>query len=113
MCGCGGMGSGIEDEGEGNYQDSVRLPSLWICWIERKRKKLMNRNYDIEFPEKPKRKPFNYTAIETRMPDMNDIYTGRYGRYYGHRHDDEEYEAKLEIYSGLTHQIVGVKKVRC
>jgi len=33
------------------------------------------------------------------MPDMNDIYTGRYGGYYGHRNDDEEYEAKLEVYS--------------
>jgi len=53
----------------------------------------------VEFPEKPKRKPFNYTAIETKMPDMNDIYTGRYGGYYGHRNDDEEYEAKLEVYS--------------
>ena len=33
------------------------------------------------------------------MGDMNDIYRGRYGSYYGHSGEDLEYEDAMEVYS--------------
>jgi hypothetical protein len=53
----------------------------------------------VEFPKKPERKPYNHTAWEVDMGDMNDIYRGRYGSYYGHSGEDLEYEDAMEIYS--------------
>ena len=38
------------------------------------------------------------------MGDMNDIYRGRYGSYYGHSGEDLEYEDAMEVYSTSTFQ---------
>lgn len=63
---------------------------------------LKTRDYNVDFPLKPERKPFNASAhIHFNGPDMNDIYTGReYGGYFGnHDQDDKEYQAKMDKYS--------------
>ena len=58
----------------------------------------------MEFPKRPERKPYNHTAWEVDMGDMNDIYRGRYGGYYGHSGEDLEYEDAMEVYSTSTFQ---------
>ena len=53
----------------------------------------------MEFPKRPVRKPYNHSAWEMDIGDMNDIYRGRYGSYYGHSGEDLEYEDAMEVYS--------------
>jgi hypothetical protein len=61
----------------------------------------MGRNPDIEFPVKPEREPFNYTA-HMGQDDHNDVYTGRYGWTMGR--NDMEYELQIEAYSTLSYR---------
>jgi len=56
----------------------------------------LNRNPDVEFPVKPEREPYNYTA-HMGQDDHNDVYTGRYGWTMGR--NDMEYELQIEAYS--------------
>jgi hypothetical protein len=62
----------------------------------------MIRDYNVEFPVKPERKPWNATAYRTfPVPDMNDIYIGRDygGQFMNDDADEKDFQTQLEAYS--------------
>jgi hypothetical protein len=70
--------------------------------VEKRTEVLKRRDYNVDFPLKPERKPFNASAhMNFNGPDMNDIYTGReYGGYFTIENQDEkEYQGKMDEYS--------------
>jgi hypothetical protein len=95
------LGTRIEIEGTGNRQNEVCQGHVELNDVQYL---LAGRNYEVTFPVKPERKPWNASAhIVWEGPDMTDIYTGReYAGYMGsddHDQDEKEFQAQMIAYS--------------